>query len=213
MIPLFHDFTDETVLVLGGGRVGARKARRFTREARTVVVSPEFADADFADAELVRAELTPADVGEWVARLDPALVVAATDDAAVNDAAESAARETGALVNRADRAGGRDAGSVVVPATVREDPVVAAFATGGTAPALSRYLRERLEDELADAGAMAELLAVIRTELKAADVPEADRRAAIRAVVKDPHVWKGLQDGVANARQEAERVMQEELDD
>ncbi|MCL7417130.1 MAG: NAD(P)-dependent oxidoreductase, partial [Halalkalicoccus sp.] len=28
MIPLLHDFTDRTVLVFGGGRVGARKARR-----------------------------------------------------------------------------------------------------------------------------------------------------------------------------------------
>ncbi|QLG27730.1 bifunctional precorrin-2 dehydrogenase/sirohydrochlorin ferrochelatase [Halorarum halophilum] len=213
MIPLFHDFTDETVLVFGGGRVGARKARRFAREARTVVVSPEFADADFGDAELVRAAPTPGDAGEFVADLRPALVVAATDDPAVNDAAESAAREVGSLVNRADRAGGRDAGSVVVPATVREDPVVAALATGGTAPALSRYLRERLEDELADAGAMAELVAELRAELKATDVPEADRHEAIRAVVESPKVWKGLQDGTANALQEAERVMQEVLDD
>lgn len=213
MIPLFHDFTDETVLVFGGGTVGARKARRFAREARTVVVSPAFADADFGDAELVRAAPTPGDAGEFVADLRPALVVAATDDPAVNDAAESAAREAGALVNRTDRTGGRDAGSVVVPATVREDPVVAALATGGTAPALSRYLRERLEDELADAGAMAELVGELRAELKATDVPEADRHGAIRAVVESPKVWKGLQDGTANARQEAERVMQEVLDD
>jgi len=40
VIPLFHDFTDETVLVFGGGPVGARKARRFAAEADVVVVSP-----------------------------------------------------------------------------------------------------------------------------------------------------------------------------
>ncbi len=40
MIPLLHDFADATVLIFGGGPVGARKARRFAREATVVVVSP-----------------------------------------------------------------------------------------------------------------------------------------------------------------------------
>ncbi|ESP88760.1 NAD(P)-dependent oxidoreductase, partial [Candidatus Halobonum tyrrellensis] len=102
MIPLLHDFTGETVVVFGGGRVGARKARRFAREARTLVVSPDFADADFGDADLVRAAPAPDDVAGWVERAAPALVVAATDDDAVNAAAERAAREASALVNRAD---------------------------------------------------------------------------------------------------------------
>lgn len=212
MIPLLHDFTDETVLVVGGGPVGARKARRFAREAQTVVVSPEFADADFGDAELVRAAPDAAAVYDWVDRLAPALVVAATNDDAVNEAAEAAAREAGALVNRADRSGGRDAGSVVVPATVRDGSVVAAVATGGAAPALSKVLRQRIEAEIDGAGAMADLLAEIRADLKAAEVPPTDRREAVRAVVSSSSVWKALQEGVPNPRQEADRVM-EEIDD
>ncbi|MFC7135570.1 precorrin-2 dehydrogenase/sirohydrochlorin ferrochelatase family protein [Halobaculum litoreum] len=212
MIPLLHDFADETVLVVGGGPVGARKARRFAREARTVVVSPAFADRDFGDAELVRAAPTPETVGDWVARLAPALVVAATDDAAVNDAAETAAREAGALVNRADEAGGRDADSVVVPATVRDGSVVAAVATGGAAPALSKELRRRIEREIEGAGAMADLVAEIRAEQKAAGMAATARRDRVRAVVDAPEVWKALQDGVSNARQEANRVM-EAIDD
>ncbi|PSQ03732.1 siroheme synthase [Halobacteriales archaeon QS_6_71_20] len=212
MIPLLHDFEGETVLVVGGGPVGARKARRFAREARTVVVSPAFADADFGDAEPVRAAPDPDGVGEWVDRLAPALVVAATDDDGVNEAAERAARDAGALVNRADRSGGRDAGSVVVPATVRDDPVVAAVATGGAAPALSRELRRRIEAEIVDAGAMAELVGELRADLKAADVPSTDRREAIRAVVRSSSVWKALQEGTPNARQEADRLMEERHD-
>ncbi|MEF8828740.1 MAG: NAD(P)-dependent oxidoreductase, partial [Haloarcula sp.] len=50
MIPLMHDFEGETVLVVGGGPVGARKARTFAAEADVVVLSPEFADRSFADA-------------------------------------------------------------------------------------------------------------------------------------------------------------------
>ncbi|WP_101294579.1 precorrin-2 dehydrogenase/sirohydrochlorin ferrochelatase family protein [Halegenticoccus soli] len=209
MIPLFHDFSDESVLVFGGGAVGARKARRFAREARVVVVSPAFGGRDFGDAELVRAAPTPEAVSGWVDRVDPALVVAATDDDAVNGAAEAAARGRCALVNRADRAGGRDAGSVVVPATVRDGPVTVAVSTGGASPALSKYLRERLESELAGAGAMAELTGELREELKGDGVPPDERRAAIRAVARSSRVWKALRTAESNARREAERVIRE----
>jgi precorrin-2 dehydrogenase/sirohydrochlorin ferrochelatase len=207
MIPLLHDFDGETVLVAGGGSVGARKARRFAREARVLVLAPSFADADFGDAERIRAALAPESVAQWLDRTDPALAVAATDDTAVNDALASAARERGLLVNRADRAGERDAGSVVVPATVREDPVVAAIATGGTSPALSRHLRGRIEPILEDAGSMATLTGEIRTELRERGVDPGPRRDAVRAVVRSDAVWTALDRGSANARATAADVV------
>lgn len=207
MIPLVHDFTDETVLVFGGGPVGARKARRFARETRTVVVSPDFAGQRFGDAELVRAAPGPDDVADWVARFDPVLVVAATSVAAVNEAAEQAARDHGALVNRADHSGERDAGSVVVPATVEDDPVSVAISTGGASPALSKYLRERIETELAGAGGMAELTADLRAALKQSDLSPEERRDAVRAVVRSSPVWKALRTGESNPREEAARVI------
>lgn len=209
MIPLYHDFSDATVLVVGGGSVGARKARRFAREARVVVLSPRF-DSAFDDApavERVRVAPTADDVSTWLDRVAPALVVAATDDDGLNGAIAAAASERGVLVNRTDRSGGRDADSVVVPATVEEPPVSVAVSTGGTSPALAAYLRERLEPELDGAGAMADLTGRLRAALKAESRPAAERREAIRAVVRSPSVWKALHTPTANAREEAERVM------
>jgi precorrin-2 dehydrogenase/sirohydrochlorin ferrochelatase len=213
MIPLFHDFRGTTVLVFGGGRVGARKARRFAREARVIVVAPSFADrdgdgdSDFGGAQRVRAAPRSEDVRGWVERVAPALVVAATDDPAVNAAAAAAARDFGALCNRADESGARGHGSVVVPATVREDPVTIAVSTDGTSPALSRHLRERLEADLEGAGGMAELTADLRAELRAEGVPAPERRAALRAVVRADPVWKALRTRSSNPRQEAESVI------
>ena len=221
MIPLFHDFDGETVLVVGGGSVATRKARRFASEAAVVVVSPAFSDAlrematdgvddgDAGTVDLVREAPDADAVADWVERTDPALVVAAPDDPAVNAAAEAAARTAGALVNRTDEAGGRDAGSVVVPAPVADDPVTVAVSTGGTSPALAKYLRERIEADLEGAGAMAALTGEIRAELKAAGVDPETRRDAVRAVVRSGPVWKALQAGDANAREEANRVVQE----
>jgi len=203
MIPLLHDFAGERVLVFGGGPVGARKARRFAREAEVVVLAPEFAgelgEGDGAGSlEPVRAAPAPGDVGGWLDRVEPALAVAATDDPAVNDAVERAAGERGVLVNRADRsrvdrgeaAEAPDATRVVVPATVRDGPVVASVGTGGRAPALSRRLRRDLEAVLEGTGELAEVTAELREELR--DSPPERRRDAVRAVVDSDAVWKAL---------------------
>jgi precorrin-2 dehydrogenase/sirohydrochlorin ferrochelatase len=218
MIPLLHDFVGERVLVFGGGPVGARKARRFAREAGVVVLAPdfpgEFGDADGeGDLELVRAAPAPGDVGGWLDRVGPALAVAATGDTAVNDAVERAAGERGVLVNRADQSRvDRTAASeqrgpdrVVVPATARDGPVVASIGTGGRAPALSRQLRRELEGVIEGAGELAELTAELREGLR--DRPPEQRRKAVRAVVASEAVWKALDTPDDNPRETARAVI------
>ena len=212
MIPLYHDFTDATVLIFGGGGVGVRKAKRFAAEADVVVVSPAFDDRfenpDVPAIECVRAAPDPEDVSAWFDRVDPALAVAATDNSDLNAAVADVAADRNVLINQTDRAGGRSVGSVVVPATVEDGSVSVAISTGGQSPALSRHLREQLEPELDNAGAMAELTGRLRAELKESE-PPATRRAMLRAVVRSPAVWKALHTGIANAEKEATRVMQD----
>ncbi|WP_458188547.1 precorrin-2 dehydrogenase/sirohydrochlorin ferrochelatase family protein [Haladaptatus sp. NG-WS-4] len=207
MLPLFYDFTDETVLVFGGGRVGLRKARYFAQEAAVVaVVGREFADRN-VDVELVEAYLHVDDVSTWFDRAAPVLVVVATDDTALNDAIETEARERGVLVNRADRHGEREFGSVVVPATVRDGDVVAAVATGGRSPALSKHLRQRIEPLLDGADAMAELTADIREELRDEEISAEDRHRAIRGVVESDAVWNAVATG-RDGRREASATVE-----
>lgn len=209
MIPLLHDFEGARVLIFGGGRVGARRARRFAREADVYVLAPAFADREFEDARRVRAAPSGAEVGEWVDRVDPALVVAATDDGDVNDAAAAAARNRGLLVNRADRAGGRSVESVAVPATVRDGPVVAAVGTSGRAPALSAHLRREVESLLDGTGALADLLYALRQETDG-DFSAAARRAAFERVVADESVRDALADDDADRARAAARSVLEE---
>jgi precorrin-2 dehydrogenase/sirohydrochlorin ferrochelatase len=213
MIPLLHDFRGATVLVFGGGRVGLRKARRFAAEARVVVVSPSFHDEAVPGVHLVRAAPEPDDVAAWIARMSPALVVAATDDEAVNDAVETAARDAGVLVNRADRSGGRDPGSVVVPATVRDDPVVAAVATDGRSPALSAHLRERVADVVAGAGAVAEVTADVRADLRSRGVPADRRREVMRRLARSSDVWDAAARSPDAGRDAVEQFVEDALAD
>jgi precorrin-2 dehydrogenase/sirohydrochlorin ferrochelatase len=215
VIPLVHDFDDAVVVVFGGGPVGARKARRFAREARVVVVSPAFVDADFGGSEFVRATPDPEDVPAWITRADPALVVAATDDDAFNAAVERYAHEAGVLVNRADRAGAREPGSVVVPATVEDDPVGVAVTTSGTSPAVSRHLRRELEGVVDGAGTVATVVSELRDELKGREIEPDARRDAVRAVANEPAVWSAAREGDSEerVREVATRAVDGVLDD
>jgi precorrin-2 dehydrogenase/sirohydrochlorin ferrochelatase len=113
------------------------------------------------------------------------------------------------LVNRTDRSGRRDAGSVVVPATVEDGSVTVAITTGGASPALSKHLRERLEGELEGAGAMADLTRELRAELKAGELSPTERREAVRRVVRSSRVWKALRTGSDNARRVAADVIRD----
>ena len=207
MIPLYHEFADETVLVFGGGPVGARKARRFAREADVVVVSPEFTEDDYREAALVRAAPDAEGVAGWFDRVEPALAVAATDLEPVNEAVEREARHRGALINRADHSDERGPGGVVVPATVRDGDVAVSISTGGASPALAKELRRRIEAELDGAGELAAITADVRAELKARGVDPDRRRRAVRAAVRSPRVWKDLGGGASNARQTVDAVV------
>lgn len=211
IVPLGIELADATVLVVGGGPVAARKSRRFSAAgARVVVLSPAFADEPFGTTVhrvRVAPDADPAEAAAWLDRVDPLLVVCATDDGAVNSAFANAARDAGVLRNRADSAGSEDAGSVVVPATVQDDPVVVSVSTGGQSPALSAYLRERIEAEIDSAGAMADLSGDIRRELQEREIAPEVRRDAVRAVVRNRGVWKALRTGDTNPRQAAETVV------
>lgn len=216
MIPLLHDLTGARVLIFGGGPVGARRARTFSREAEVVVLSPTFVEKSFGTATRIRAAPDPAGVGGWIDRVEPAVVVAATNTKAVNNAVANAARNRNLLINRADRSqsdsntgAGWDVNDVAVPATVWSEPVVVGISSGGRSPALSRVLRERIEPEIEGAGALARITGELRRELD--EYPPQQRRAAVRAVVRSDRVWKALGGGRENTEQVVNELIVAEL--
>ena len=140
--PLFLDLAGKPVLLVGGGEVAARKyALLADAGAKVTVVAPllgdELARAARAGAFVHHArEFTTADIdGAW-------LVVAATNDRAVNAAAAAAANAARIPCNVVDD---RELSSFIMPAIIDRSPVQIAVSTGGTSPVLARLVRERLE--------------------------------------------------------------------
>lgn len=171
-------------VVIGGGAVATRKvAGLLAARAAVTIISPALAPAlerlaAEGQAQALRRPYRPGDLeGAF-------LVIAATDDQAVNRAVWEEANRRGCLVNVVDDPAHSN---FIVPAIVRRDEITVAVQTGGASPALARRLRERLEATVGpEYGVLARLLAELRPELLAR-VPPGESRlaAALRLVDSD----------------------------
>ncbi|WP_063465187.1 NAD(P)-dependent oxidoreductase [Ectothiorhodospira sp. BSL-9] len=171
--PIFLDLRERPCLVVGGGRVAARKARRLQQAgARVYLLSPQL--TPFL-AKAVERGLFEHQAG-WFhpeAVEGMTLVIAATDDEIVNQSVYDAARQRSIPVNVADRPA---LCSFIMPAVVDRSPLLVAIGTGGTAPVLARALRARLEVLLPrNLGALAQLAGGWRDRVAQA-LPQPDQR-------------------------------------
>jgi uroporphyrin-III C-methyltransferase/precorrin-2 dehydrogenase/sirohydrochlorin ferrochelatase len=171
--PIFMDLRGERCLVVGGGEVAARKASLLLRaEARVRVIAPELSEG-------MRALLSHAALQHEARTYDEAdldnvvLVIAATDDRAVNAQVSSDANALRIPVNVVDDA---ELCSFIVPALVERSSVVVAIGTAGSAPVLARLLRGRIESMLPERyGDLVELCAELRDHVQTS-LPDVNRR-------------------------------------
>jgi precorrin-2 dehydrogenase/sirohydrochlorin ferrochelatase len=149
-------------LVVGGGEIAARKVAGLRAcGAEVHVVAPEVGEAVRAQAGVTWEERAyrSGDVRGF------RLVIAATDDGAVNEAVYQDAEGAGVWVNGADDP--RHC-SFTLPSVIRRGSLLIAVSTGGRSPALARWLRERLEEEIGpEYEVLLDLLAEERETIKA----------------------------------------------
>lgn len=191
-LAMFVDVADQPCLVVGGGAVAARKTRRLLAAgARVTLVAPTHGQAmaalvDSGEIIVHRRLFHLDDLGEQK------LVVAATDDEAINTAIAQAARELGIPVNVA--APGH-LSTVILPKVIDRAPVQIAVASGGASPALMRQLNRHLDAVIPRAyGELAALLAEFRDEIGARFAGTDERRRFHDAIIDGPvseHVFAG----------------------
>jgi precorrin-2 dehydrogenase / sirohydrochlorin ferrochelatase len=150
-------------LVVGGGRVALRKVEGLVAcGARVTVVAPTVDSAlrSLPDVTVAERPWEPEDLGGmW-------LVVAATDEPAVNRAVFAEGQRRGVWVNGADDPANC---SFTLPSVVRRGDLQVTVSTGGRSPALATWLRRRLEGEIGpEYAVLLDLLATERDGLKAA---------------------------------------------
>lgn len=188
--PLFIELEAKPCLIVGGGPVALRKAEKLlSYGAFLTAVAPDFAtgwealpDA-LSDVQpnalpvrvtLLRRAFCPADVDGQT------LVIAATNDAAVNAAVAAQCRAAHIPVNAVDDP---ENCTFLFPALVRRGALSVGISTGGASPTAAASVRRRIEDALPEGGAWEQILdflAAQRPRVKAC-VPDEKARAKIFA--------------------------------
>ncbi len=199
---------DQVSVIVGGGHIATRKAELVAQAgARLRIVSPQFSPAMQRAAahhawDLIQMPFS----GEHLA--GAALVIAATDDPAVNQAVYQAATAIHTPVNVADQT---ELCSFILPAIVDRGPVTIAVSTGGASPVLARWIRTRLESTLpASLGLLADLLKRFRGRLKQHFTNIDARRRFTEALMEGPVSELALSGQVAAAEQALTRLLDAE---
>lgn len=145
--PMFVDLSEKPCLIVGGGKVACRKVKvmlDFGAKVRVVAkeISQELRDLErtLADSEgpkpmeIKRKSFEEKDCDGM------GLVIAATDDKALNHEIAQYCKRQGIMVNAVDQ---KEDCSFIFPSYVKEGNLIAAFSSGGNSPVLTQYLKEK----------------------------------------------------------------------
>ena len=137
--PMFVELEGRPCLIVGGGAVALRKARRLLPygPCLTVVAQSFVPELEALEgAALYRRAFRPRDVE------GQALVVAATGDGALNREIAALCRARRIPVNAVDD---KDNCTFLFPALVRRGPLSIGISTGGASPTAAVYVKEKIE--------------------------------------------------------------------
>ncbi|MBI3771557.1 MAG: uroporphyrinogen-III C-methyltransferase [Gammaproteobacteria bacterium] len=198
-LPIFVDLKQKSCLVIGGGEVAARKVQMLLRaQAQVTVVAPHLCPIlqSFAnEGSIVHIAGTYQE-----SQLEHAtLVIAATDDEAVNHEVSLQARQLNLPVNVVDHP---ELCSFILPSIIDRSPVLIAVSTEAQSPTLGRLLRARLETLVpAGYGRLAEFSGRFRQQVKQRFATIGQRRRFWEHVLEGPIAEQVLTGKEAEAEQ------------
>lgn len=205
MYPVSLDIGGKLCLVVGGGRVAARKVRGLLAAgARVRVISPALHQA--MEALLAEEGI------EWQRKPFAAedvegafLVFAATDQPEVQAAVLAAARSKKLLINMADNPADCD---FQIPAVLRRGELSISVATNGTTPAMAALVRRQLEGVIGDEYALlTTLMGTLREEILRLASSEAEKKILFQKILQDDIVLWLRERQWTKVRQHLEEVI------
>ncbi|HAO60088.1 MAG TPA: siroheme synthase, partial [Psychrobacter sp.] len=162
--PLFFKFTDQPILIVGGGEVAQRKADLLSRAgAHITIVAPQISHEI---RELLGDDKHSLITAEYDKQYlaGKRIVIAGTDDEALNHQVHADCQALNIPVNVVDTPPLCD---FIFPAIVDRSPIVIGISSNGKAPVLARLTRARLETLIPQGyGKLAKLAGDMRDEVK-----------------------------------------------
>ncbi len=206
IFPISLKLQQQPCLIVGGGHIAYRKAVLLHKAGAVIhIIAPDI------DANLL--QLVEESQGQYIQALYPAqiqlndyrLVIAATDDYAVNTQVFEDCEALKILVNSVDDPPHR---RFMVPAIVDRSPLVISVASNGTSPVLSRQIRTQLETSIPHGmGKLAEFSGKWRAAVKAKISSPDERRVFWEDLYASPLKEQVFHDNLA----EADRLIEQAL--
>lgn len=177
--PMFVQLKNQPCLVVGGGNVAFRKITALKDfGAKVTVIAPVILTEikTMESVACLEKEFTEDDIAEW------ALVVAATDDAALNRQISTSCQKKKIPINAVDQI---EDCSFIFPAYLKEGEVVAAFSSGGQSPSIAQYLKAQVKPAMTPLlGELAACLGGIRELVKQCTESERDRKRIYQEILE-----------------------------
>lgn len=174
--PLMIQLEQAPVLLVGGGKTARRKASILREFGASVdVVAPVIAPEIRALGTFLHQRIFTEDDLE---RQPWRLVVAATDDRAVNQAISEGCRKRGIPVNVVDDP---ELCTFIFPAIVKQQDVVCAVSSGGRSPLVAQWVKRQLRQVLPEnLGTVNAIMGRYRKSLQQQEPDAAKRRTKLR---------------------------------
>lgn len=179
--PMFVDMTERECLIVGGGNVAYRK----------VIVMLDFGAKVTVVAENICEELGKLTIENQITFIKRRferkdcdgmeMVIAATDDNALNHEIAEYCKANGIMVNAVDQ---KADCSFIFPSYIKEKNLVAAFSSGGNSPVLTQYLKCKEQEILTPfLGELNEYMGQIREKVIAQYDTQAERKRVFKEIL------------------------------
>jgi precorrin-2 dehydrogenase/sirohydrochlorin ferrochelatase len=180
--PVFLKLRGKKALVVGGGQVAERKVETLLACGASVAIVSK--DLTTRLQALVRDKRVgwPAKEFTEIHLEGVFLVIAATDDAALNHRVSNAARARGQLINAVDQPEDCD---FIVPSIVRRGDLTVAISTSGKSPALAKEIRKELEIRFGiEYEALLNMMGRLREEILSRGLSQEENSRMFREIIQ-----------------------------
>ncbi|MGV3580773.1 MAG: siroheme synthase CysG [Methylophilus sp.] len=198
-LPIFFNIKHRLCIVIGGGDVATRKVAMLLKaDASVTLVSPTLCQELSLLVEEGKIQYQKSTF-EAEQLHGACLVIAATDNEAVNEAVSIAAKSQNIPVNVVDAP---DLCTFTMGSIIDRSPVVIAVSSEGKAPVLARYIRTKIETMLpASYGRIAAIAGEFREQVKTKFTTSQARRRFWEDVLQGPiveRILSGQEDAARN---------------
>lgn len=203
--PILVDLRGKKALVVGGGKVAQRKVETLLEHGASVdLVARDLTEPLERLRESERIRFLGRDFSET--HLGGAfLVVAATDDEALNRRVSQGAQQRGLLVNAVDQP---EDCNFIVPSVLSRGDLQIAVSTSGKSPAFARKVRLELEQHFGEEyGLFLNLMGKLRKEILALGLSQEENKRAFEDLVHSDLLQTIRRKNWGSASQLLERVL------